>query len=266
LGQNDLADQKKSPVKVKREYPNKLKRSLKEFYNQAEVVISNKSEKLESELETQIQEIKGSTIKLKRNQRDIRKSKKERPQPFFKFQSRTPRLDFDMALDKNGLLTSKEFQNIQEDYKEESTISKIETPLPLTKFVLEPNAKQVEENKNLFYASYKEDKQEINKSAHGFPILPIQGETIDIRQARKDFVYDLNIITNQNQKEVIKVSFPPGKFDVFGEIPNPMNKEARQSFYRQFNFKTEHRSGYAPIDVQDTQEKEFSYKNHFIKK
>ena len=86
----------------------------------------------------------------------------------------------------------------------------------------------------------------------------------------EDFIYDLEIITNKNEKEKIKVSFQPGKASsTIEKVPNKMDIEAREEFFSALNFTTDYRSGYAPIDVQEKQakqEKEFSYKDHFIKK
>jgi len=164
--------------------------------------------------------------------------------------------------------------NISVPVKTNSEKKKIVTPrinveLPdyIKQVNKELNSKKTKGNRAKFYASYNQDDDDEKKNPRKtLPTFALGSGDGDDEKPRKDFIYDLEIVSNKNKREKIKVSFHPGKVDVFSEIPNPIDKEARNSFFRQFNFTTEYRSGYAPIDIQTLQEKEFSYKNHFIKK
>lgn len=83
----------------------------------------------------------------------------------------------------------------------------------------------------------------------------------------EEFIYDLEIVSNRNEKEIIKVSFQPSKgFNCPSKLPNAFDRSARDEFFNQHNFTLDYQNGYAPIAIQAQQETEFSYKDHFIRR
>ena len=132
------------------------------------------------------------------------------------------------------------------------------------------DSKKTLELRQKFYSSWKSEKS--TEQASKSPIEDLPKFPINIELPKKaienvDFGFDLDIISNFNEKEKIKISYQPGKLAPIDSknIPNLIDFNLRDEFYRQFNFITDYRSGYTPIEVQDQQEKEFSYKNHFIR-
>jgi hypothetical protein len=136
-------------------------------------------------------------------------------------------------------------------------------------FMKRVNSHENKEFRKAFYASYTKDENKIQEENIEFPKLPIDGTfDMEIPKSQKEFIYDLEIVTNQNQKERIKVTFQAGKSaPTYKKIPNPVDKSLKDEFFNQFNFTMDYRSGYAPIAIQEQQEaKEFTYKDHFIRK
>ena len=102
-------------------------------------------------------------------------------------------------------------------------------------------------------------------------------ETTSILQERTsndDEAEDLEIVDNRNQKIKIKVSGLTGKTSLrsFETVPNPIDTAARQENFDSQRFNLDFRSGYAPIEIQQTQERDFKDNEkkektqHFIKK
>jgi hypothetical protein len=145
--------------------------------------------------------------------------------------------------------------------------SSMETPDYIKQFYERYHSKYTEDIKQKFYSSYKKEENEIQIERPDFPKLPIDYQLEpEVNPVLEEFKHELELVTNQNQKEKIKVTFQPGKVNLLTEIPNPFDKEAREEFFRQFNFTMDYRSGYAPIAIQAQQEQEMNYKHHFIKK
>lgn len=101
-------------------------------------------------------------------------------------------------------------------------------------------------------------------------------ETTSILQERtsNEEAEDLEIVDNRNQKIKIKVSGLTGKTSLrsFETVPNPIDTAARQENFDSQRFTMDFRSGYAPIEIQQTQERDFKDNEkkektqHFIKK
>ncbi len=111
----------------------------------------------------------------------------------------------------------------------------------------------------------------------GFELAPAsKGECLLIKKNKCAKVSEamdeenfVEIVDNLNRK--IKVAIPKlfdySKFT--DNIPNPIDTCGRDENFRSYNFTTEYKSGYAPIETQkliESKEKEFTYRNHFIKK
>ncbi len=145
--------------------------------------------------------------------------------------------------------------------------SSAETPDYIKRFYERFNSEYTEQAKKAFYSSYQAEENKIDIEKSSFPKLPIPYQLeSNISPALQEFKYDLELVTNENHKEKIKVTFQPGKGTFISEIPNPFDKEARESYFKQFSFNLDYRSGYAPIAIQAQQEQELNYKQHFIKK
>lgn len=87
---------------------------------------------------------------------------------------------------------------------------------------------------------------------------------------KKNFIYDLEIVDNQNRREKIKVSHHPGKVHEITSAPNAIDTVARDNWYKELEFTTDYSqhtaTGYKPISMQKKQEENFNYKSHFIRK
>lgn len=82
---------------------------------------------------------------------------------------------------------------------------------------------------------------------------------------------EIEIVDNLNKKIKIKVSGLSGKTSLrsFEKIPNPIDFESRKQWFSSQTFANDFKSGYAPIEIQKTQEKDFAQskeKAHFIRK
>lgn len=85
---------------------------------------------------------------------------------------------------------------------------------------------------------------------------------------------EIEIVDNYNKKIKVKVTNLAGKTTLrsFESIPNQINFPLREENFKSLSFTNDFRSGYAPIEIQKTQEKDFSQaalnkeKSHFIKK
>jgi hypothetical protein len=110
-----------------------------------------------------------------------------------------------------------------------------------------------------------------------FELAPAtKGESLLIKKSKCSKVSDameeenfVEIVDNLNRK--VKVAIPKlFDYSKFTEnIPNPIDTCGRDENFRSYNFTTEYKSGYAPIETQkliESKEKEFTYRNHFIKK
>lgn len=102
-----------------------------------------------------------------------------------------------------------------------------------------------------------------------FPLLP--PNPFEISPAEE--AEEIEIVDNMNKKIKIKVSGLSGKTSLrsFEKIPNPIDFSSRQQWFSSQTFANDFKSGYAPIEIQKTQEKDFSQaqskeKAHFIRK
>jgi len=156
---------------------------------------------------------------------------------------------------------------IEESTEDNSIINNFKIPDYILDFQKKYRLYSTEEKRKQFFASFKPEER-INKNASIFDMkFSAVNMEPENHSVMSDFTYDLELVTNKNEREKIKVSFQPGKVSMVGQITNKMDTDARDKFFKQFNFITDYRSGYAPIDIQAKQEeKEFSYKDHFIKK
>jgi len=156
---------------------------------------------------------------------------------------------------------------IEESTEDNTILNNFKIPDYILDFQKKYRLYSTEEKRKQFFASYKPGKK-VNEIPSIFDVkfTSIKAEP-ENHSVVSDFTYDLELVTNKNEREKIKVSFQPGKVNMVGQVPNKMDTNARDSFFKQFHFTTDYRSGYAPIDIQAKQEeKEFSYKDHFIKK
>ena len=123
-----------------------------------------------------------------------------------------------------------------------------------------------EENRKAFYSSYQQDPPKPKADSFYDYKFSSKVPPSEKTKIRDDFIHDIEIVNNQNERERVKISFQPGKLNVVDKIPNKMDFSAREAFFNQFNFTKDYRSGYTPIDIQANQEKELTYRDHFIKK
>jgi len=183
-----------------------------------------------------------------------------------------PKQPIQLAIKSPEVIDFESNHSTNDDQIEESTEDPIiPNNFKIPEYILEFQRKyrlySTDEKKKQFFASFQPGEK-TSKSASIFDVkFPVKSAETEASAASKDFTYDLELVTNKNEREKIKVSFQPGKVNMVGQITNKMDSESRDKYFRQFHFITDYRSGYAPIDIQAKQEeKEFSYKDHFIKK
>lgn len=114
----------------------------------------------------------------------------------------------------------------------------------------------------------EEEGFELAPAAHGESLLIKKSKCTKVSDAMEEENF-VEIVDNLNRK--IKVAIPKiFDYSKFADnIPNPIDACARDENFRSYNFTTEYKSGYAPIETQkliESKEKEFTYRNHFIKK
>jgi hypothetical protein len=73
-------------------------------------------------------------------------------------------------------------------------------------------------------------------------------ESVEAKKLGDEFINDLEIVSNRNEKENIKVSFQPNKvFAPPKTIPNSFDKKYRDDLFNTSEYTIDYQNGYAPI-------------------
>ena len=129
-----------------------------------------------------------------------------------------------------------------------------------------------------FYLSIKDSEKMIDETDYNptFQLMDIKEKPIEVEE-NKDEAEELEIVDNNNKKIKIKVSRLSGKTTLksFENVPNLIDFKARQQEFESLKFLNDFKSGYAPIEIQHNQERDFtttakekkdSKQQHFIRK
>jgi len=171
VGQNSRNDSKKSSSKPKKDSQSNLKRSLIEVLSQSET--NNRSTSVGYGSETQIQKIEGNTVQLRKSLRNMRKNtkntknikniKKETSLPPNILTINETNHELPLISENAEFPVFRDFQIKERVFEKKATLFRSKPTSFQMKFEEEVNPRKIEENKKLFFDSYKEEGEEDKK-------------------------------------------------------------------------------------------------------
>lgn len=183
--------------------------------------------------------------------------------PFFKQDSHDPSI---LNRNKLNILDSENKSEDEDDEMMTRTMSLSSTDI--VEFNKRLASFDSKHHQSTFFKSLGKAPETISSNHKTESFLAHPSTNLVTQSTRGDeFIYDLEIVSNRNEKEIIKVSFQPSKgFNIPSKLPNPFDRVSRDLFFNQHKFTLDYQNGYAPIAIQAQQEDDFSYKDHFIRR